>query len=703
VKKSMQSWLRSSCWVFALSIAVCSWAGSGRLLADDGKKLTDNAKSAQPEPVGCPLAAGMIALLENEIRDGLKQRDIESRFAQFTAYAASILDSSAGDRSWSEMAGNCRLSWYDKLYRSPLKATAEAENFTRNLHQSVLAGRSGLGQTLSMAAEKLDLKTSKVPSRVQVASPDEALNAVKQAVTEAKTACLAALVPLDPAERTELQNGLYPVLTEQNQVGHTLSDRESGRRLLDLLEKMDRSSLYAAARALMPLTDVRLLEQLRKLPEKDNAKVEGASGTIVQRISMPTGDIIVGGKGKNVYELDKMAGVCAVIDMGGDDEYREGTVPPDRPVLVVIDLAGNDTYIATEPGAQGGAVLGVSMLLDLAGNDVYRARDVAQGSALGGVGILVDYAGDDVYAGYRRVQGQALGGIGILIDRGGNDRYHAAMWGQGFGGPLGLGLLDDLAGNDHYTLGGLYPNSFKPETPGYEGWGQGVGAGLRSVANGGIGVILDGGGDDLYEYDYMAQGGGYWHGVGLARDFGGNDRRRGGTQNEFDGGERTEPVFQRYACGWGCHYALGFCFDDAGDDTYGGTIMGLGFAWDMSVGVLCDFGGNDHYEAADQHTQGCGAQAGLGILFDYEGDDVYLGRGQGNASPSISYHSQSACGGNFSFLVDYGGNDEYGCGVENNSYNQRGSEGGYLIDRPKRDESKPRPDKSPVAKQKDGG
>ena len=50
--------------------------------------------------------------------------------------------------------------------------------------------------------------------------------------------------------------------------------------------------------------------------------------------------------------------------------------------------------------------------------------------------------------------------------------------------------------------------------------------------------------------------------------------------------------------------ALGFCFDDAGDDTYGGTIMGLGFAWDMSVGVLCDFAGNDRYEAARQNTQG---------------------------------------------------------------------------------------------------
>ena len=259
-----------------------------------------------------------------------------------------------------------------------------------------------------MAAEKLDWKTPKAQPPVQVASPEEALDAVKQAGTEAMTAYLAVLAPLAPAERSELQRGLNTVLTEQNQVGHTLSDRGSGRRLLHLLEKTNRSSIYAAARALIPLTDVQLLKQLRELPAEGNVTVEGA--------------------------------------------------------------------------------------------------------------------------------------------------------------------------------------------------------------------------------------------------------------------------------------------------------MGLGFAWDMSVSALCDFAGNDRYEAARQNTQGCGAQAGLGILFDYEGKDVYLGRGQGYASPSISYHSQSTCGGNFSFLVDYGGKDEYGCGVENNSYNQRGSKGGFLIDRPTREEEvEQQPANLPAANQKKDG
>jgi hypothetical protein len=373
-----------------------------------------------------------------------------------------------------------------------------------------------------------------------------------------------------------------------------------------------------------------------------------------------------------------------VIDLGGDDTYSEGTVGLSRPILVVIDLAGNDTYKGTQPGIQGGAILGVSMLLDLEGNDVYDAMDVAQGSCIAGVGILIDYAGDDRYRGLRRLQGQALGGVGILIDRAGKDDYRAAMWAQGFGAPMGFGLLDDLKGDDHYYSGGKWQDSY-PETPGYEGWGQGVGGGLRQVADGGIGVILDGEGDDVYEFDYLSHGGGYWCGVGFARDFAGNDKRLI-TRKAYDGSPRTQTSFQRFGCGWGCHYSAGFLFDDAGNDVYEGTIMGTGMGWDCSFGLLCDYAGNDRYEATGGLTQGTGAQASVGILLDNDGDDVYLGYGQGYASTDISYHHLPECGGNFSFVLDYGGEDKYGCGAKNNTYIERGSSGGFLIDRPRRDE-----------------
>jgi len=642
--------------------------------------------ASRPKPedrdsVGNPLAPSLMSLLKQEIRDGFRARRIEADFQRFCAYSAMKLNSTAGEFTGSEVTGNCRLSWYDYMLRHPLDAPAEAERFTRHLHRALRGNHEGFDHALVLARAKMDCGVREPRTFPKATSPEQALEVVQQSLTGAQTSFAAALAPLPQSEVAELAGGLYPVFVGNNDHGHTLNDRGTGRRLCDLMEKMDRRSLFNAADALVPLTDRELLQALKSLPEDGDVKVEGVTGRVVRKMVTSAGTIVIGGKGNNVYDLDKMRDVAVVIDLGGDDVYREGTVSLDRPVLIVIDLAGNDRYEGTRPGIQGGAVLGVSLLVDLEGRDIYRARDVAQGSALGGVGILVDFEGDDYYAGLRRVQGHAMGGLGILLDRAGDDTYHAAMWAQGFGAPLGFGVLDDLDGKDHYYAGGLYLDSY-PETPGYEGWSQGVGAGIRQVANGGIGVILDGGGDDVYEYDYISHGGGYWLGMGFARDFGGNDRRYGGTRTAYSGGLRGEEMFQRFGCGLGCHYALGFCFDDEGDDTYGGTIMGLGFAWDDSVGVLCDFGGNDRYEATGGGTQGNGAQAGLGILFDYTGNDVYLGYGQGYASPSISYHPMPQCGGNFSFLIDYGGDDSYGCGAENNTYNVRGAESGFLIDRP---------------------
>ncbi len=686
--------------VLAAVIATGGWAAAGDPLGPTLQPPEDREGESAEKPahseghasypsdgeVGEPLAPGMIELLQKEIAAGLKRRGIQDKFARFRRYAAGKLNSTAGPRTGSELTGKCRLSWYDHMLRNPVKAPAEAEEFTRLLHKAVLGDHRGLARALAIADGKLDLKKREPRSFAAVTSPEQALEVVKQSLTEAQLAYSAALATLDKGEIRTLTANLYPILTSQNRYGHTLQDRATGRRLCDLMMKLDRDAMHAAADALVPITDPQLLEQLRSLPVQDDVTVEGLAGPMVGRVDTPGGTIVVGGSQQNTYQLDKMPGVAVVIDLGGNDTYHEGTVSPRRPVLIVIDLDGNDSYRGSKPGVQGSAIMGISMLLDLAGDDVYRAKDVAQGSCLAGAGILIDYAGNDDYAGLRRVQGVAICGLGILIDRGGNDRYRAAMWGQGFGGPLGFGLLDDLDGKDHYYGGGLYLNSYLREenpTPGYEGCVQGMGAGLRQVADGGIGVILDGGGDDVYEYDYLSHGGGYWCGTGFARDFGGNDQRLGATRTAYNGGARTQRRFQRFGCGYGCHYALGFLFDDRGNDTYNATIMGVGYAWDCAVGYLFDFGGHDRYSG----NEGNGAQAGLGVLFDYDGDDVYLGSKQGRASSGVSYHDLPQCGGNFSFVIDYGGTDKYGSGARNNSYVNRSSSGGFLIDRPKRKET----------------
>ena len=440
---------RCVCFTLAFAMAVAATLSSTARAA--GPELTtpttqsktdadrDNGDKAKtPLSVGDPLASGIVELLPEEVASGFQRRHIEPQFARFRKYAAEKLDSTAGDRRTSEVTGNCRLKWYDHLLRNPLKAPAEAEEFTRLLHEAVLGGQEGLDLTLAAAGKKLDLDVPSPRKFNKVASPVAAIESVKQALTEAQVFYAAALAPLTRAEINRLAQGLYRSLTENGNVGHTLNDRGSGRQMCDLLEKLDREAMHRAARSLVPLASPQLLEQLAALPNEGDVKVDGVSGTVVQRISTPSGDIVIGGREKNTYQLDAMAGVNAVIDLGGDDAYYEGTCSLARPVLIVIDLDGDDAYRANKPGVQGSAVLGISMLLDRAGNDSYQAKNVAQGSCLGGAGILIDYAGNDTYLGVRRIQGQANRRAGNPDRPRGQRRLSRRDVGPGLWRPVGI-------------------------------------------------------------------------------------------------------------------------------------------------------------------------------------------------------------------------------------------------------------------------
>ncbi len=619
-------------------------------------------EEATDDTVGEPLAPSLVELLQQEIVSALHNRGIDSNFARFQRYTGYKLDSSAAAYTGSELAGNCRLSWYDHMQRHPLGAVAEAEEFTRDVHAAVLKDRGGLARLLPIIADKLDLPSAQAPKFPKAKTPQEALDVVKLALIEARAAQAAALAPLTKSEIRELSSYIYPVMVGQNSVAHTLNDRGTGRRLVDLMEKMDRGAMVTAAEALVPLTDPDLLDQLKNYPDTGDVFVAGITGHVVAKIETPAGAIIIGGKEANTYELDSMGDVALVIDLGGDNVYHDGTVSIERPLLVNVNLGGRNVYRSAKPAVQGGSILGVSMIVNREGGNRYDANDLAQASTIGGVGIIVEFGGDNIYRGVRRVQAQAIGGVGIIISHGTGNKYHAGMWGQGLGGPLGFGIIDDIGGYDQYYLGGLYVNSYKQEqgTPGYEGFGQGVGAGIRQVACGGVGMLLNGGGHNVYEFDYLAHGGGYWCALGFARDFGGHSQSLIARKN-FYGGERTESLFQRFGCGWGCHYAQGFCFDDKGHSTFEGSIMGSGMAWDCSVGALCVFGGNNHFEAANSLVQGCGAEGSLGILYQYGDDSEFKGYGQGYASSNLTYHNAADCGGNFSFMVCYGTGNKFGC------------------------------------------
>ena len=655
----------------------------------DGDETT--WKMIDPSLAGDLHAAEKLKLMYDEVINGFRTRNVTSRYEMWKSYARGIIRDTAGINTRSELDGRCRLAWYQKLYDEPVRSVFETEEYSRELYVGFSGGHRHLAELMPGIRERMDVpKRESGDIRFPICTtPLEALAEVKRGLLIASSAHARAFSTMAPNDLKELEANFVNTFVGAACInGHTIPARSVGRKHVDMFTAVDTAALYDGAEALIPLTNTALLDLLVQLPD-DTLPHVVMNGQRFQRLSTAAGDIIIGGRGKNVYDLDspEMREVICVISRGDDDTFREGSCDLSRPVLLVMALGKKNTFVGTKPGIQGGSVMGISMLLDRGGDSTYSAVDVAQGSTLGGVGILINYQGGNKYTARKRAQGHALLGLGMLIDRGtGNASYKAALWAQGFGAPGGFGVLSNSGnGNNHYYCGGLYQDSY-PEHPGYDGWGQGVGAGIRQAANGGVGIILSGTGDDVYEVDYFGHGGGYWLGVGIARDFGGNDARHGTTLSDYYGkprvpGNGTQTKWTRFANGFGCHYALGYCFDDGGDDLYGGQIMGTGMAWDLAFGLLAKFNGDGKYTATGNMTQGVGAQASIGILFSYGGNDTFASRSQGLASASHDYHPPTS-GGNFSFLINYGGEDKYGCGASNNAYAQRGTSSGFLIDRP---------------------
>ena len=659
---------------------------------------TEEPKTSAPETAATASSGSTLGFVDaqkatqemsNDLLTTLNARGGTSLYDRWRAYDAGVRRQTSALESGSELNGRCRLRWYEKLYADPLRSAGEVEFFSRAWGGFFSGSTADVVSGVRLARAKMDVALrNDQPSKPSPSTPQEAIEVLKTALVETAALHARAVAPMSKDDVAAVSREAHSIFCAQAQSGHTVPSRGRAKYLIDAMQKMNKNALYDAAETALAALDEKTLELLAQVDFASLEKVR-VDGQEMGRVSTEAGDILFGDKNSTVWNLDQYSTVCCVVDLGGKDEYREGVCNVNRPVLLVLDLgADDDDYVGQNPGIQGGAILGVSVWYDGGGNDRYLAKDVAQGSCIGGVGILVDESGDDRYLGFLRAQGQALCGLGLQIDRAGSDDYRAALWAQGVGAPGGFGAILDKDGNDHYYVGGYYYDSY-PEHPGHDGWGQGIGAGIRRVACGGIGLCLDCGGDDAYEFDYFGHGGGYWMGVGVARDFGGNDIRYAATSTRYDGSRRDQARWQRFGCGFGCHYAVGYLFDDLGDDAYNGTIMGLGMGWDLGAGFLVDFLGDDAFEATGGLTQGAGGEGSIGVLMNYRGSDIYRGNNQGYASSHLTYHSPSDCGANYSFVVDHGGNDQYGSRAANNAVSTRGMTTGFIIDRPAPNEPQP--------------
>ncbi|MFH1571482.1 MAG: PDZ domain-containing protein [Gemmatimonadota bacterium] len=567
-------------------------------------------------------------------------------------------------------AADCRLADVQYVLRHPLKAVAAGDG---------LAGELGSAPDLEslVRAASTHLDADLAGPRTGAGSPPgwaapaglEA--AALQPLARAGLLVERAFAALDSSERVYLTSWA-PSLLER--FGSTFyldhgdsAETEAHIQTLRLAKQVDVASLLAAAVELARLASPEGRSQLRKWARSRHGPLpadlpDAFGGDLRWAARTGWGWILVGGDGPTYYGEDALL----IVDLGGDDVYVntaggparvaersiygavEGFAPaatlrPAAPVAAVVDLGGNDRYIANRPGSCGGALAGVGLLVDVAGDDLYQGTDLTQGAAFCGVGLLVDGAGNDVYLARESAQGCAYFGLGVVWDRQGADLYSSTQFSQGFGGTRGLGLLLDGRGHDRYVADRRVPSGYG--TPGvFNGWSQGVGCGFRGFASGGLGVLVDQSGDDQYQAGNFSQGTGYFFGLGVLLDRGGDDAYRG----------------TRYTQGASAHQAAGVLLDLGGRDTYRGRVAAnQGGAWDVGIAVLEDRGGDDQYRA-DGLAQGAAAMNGLGILLDWGGADQYdATSGQAEGGSTEYWGGRDAA--NLGVLIDAGhGADRYG-------------------------------------------
>ena len=296
------------------------------------------------------------------------------------------------------------------------------------------------------------------------------------------------------------------------------------------------------------------------------------------------GTVVIGTRGNDRHG----PGAALIIDPGGDDQYERAPARGGA-VSVIVDLGGNDRYAGSDV-----AVRALSAIVDLAGDDRYDMQGSGLGAAIAGASVLIDFAGNDSYAARYFGLGAAALGFGALVDLGGDDVYRVEAWGEGFGLAGGTGLLWDWRGNDRYAAGGI-PDFFE-RGAGLSG-AQGASFGARGRLGGGIGILRDDAGDDVYEAQMFAQGSGYYYALGLLWDRAGADRYRA----------------HRYAQGNAAHQAVGVLRDDGGDDSYAADWYAQGMGLDVAVGVLFDAAGADSFLARGV-SQGTATANGLGLI-----------------------------------------------------------------------------------------
>jgi hypothetical protein len=513
-----------------------------------------------------------------------------------------------------------RLPVVDALQRDPIALRGTTRSIIDRAVPSA-SGADSVGRLLQLATGKI--ATAAAPLQISV-SPAQHLKQLRERLDQAERLRALALRKLSEEAQRELAEGL-PLLVlkylEHNYVYADSNAASLARNLqtIDLAAKIDLQPLLDATALLLPMTDPAYLKALAA--DLTRAKLDLTKAIVLEE-QTPYGIIrIAGMQDDDAAELDKVA---LLIDLGGNDFYREHAGTGRNSLSVVIDLSGDDTYEASTDVSLGAGVLGVGILADLNGNDHYLGTRLSQGVGLGGVGVLLDSAGRDEYRASQFGQAASLFGVGILHDASGDDRYEGRSHTQGVAVGGGAAMLVDGSGDDVFYAKGAIGSSYG--TPGtYDCWCQGAGIGMRYLVSGGLGLLYDGGGKDRVEGGDFSQGAGYYFGFGIAAMRGKDDDRYVGN---------------RYTMSASAHNGIAAFVEEGGSDRYDmrANVAALGLANDYAMAWFFDGSGNDRYPA-QMACGGVSMNNGFALFEDTVGKDEWVGPSEIMSGQSNTYHA----------------------------------------------------------------
>lgn len=562
-----------------------------------------------------------------------------------------------------------RLSFYDRVHNEPLYAPSWAEGVVEQFDTEADAMESATARAARMIEHLADLVDRPVMTRApNPLDPVEPLaNAVADLITEAggvpDLAALtssAAAIPMDlqlalagvveamqrgvVARRQAISlapgslDNLYnygAAFVAQRSDGLGLAPANAGTRRL-LSETYGYGAMYGAATDLL---DAIAVADLARFAVPTTSTIATEAAALLFSADTPIGRIAVGGSEDGIYD-PRDAGFegawALLVDLGGADEYR-------------IPVAGN---ISTANS--------VSVMIDLGGRDRYGYVEVPH--PLDGARLPSDEGGRYTPGGpvtedygpisFSQVprQGGARVGTAIHVDLGTDaDHYRSLRMSQG-SGIFGAGVLVDEGGDDIYEL---------------EAMGQGAGSF-------GLGLLFDVAGNDVRRAYTEAQGFAFAAASGLLYDIAGDDQYLmdagdptvGGDPLYFNAqrpGRANSTLGQGFGFGRRADFSdrafmsggVGLLIDRTGGDRYRGSIFAQGGGFWFGTGILADHRGNDSYDGL-WYAMSTGAHYALSFLLEGEGNDTY-----GGELPRVNVTIAGGHDYSAAFLIDEAGDDRY--------------------------------------------